>query len=122
MGFSIWHLIALGLFPADFLMEFLETAKKHPPEQRKQDLAETMKVLDEEYRSLIDEFPSYPYTWDELKAITAFRSVRELCELTRKPLFGWYDLAPKVTQQFPQDLKEFVALTQPKTAPSSASA
>jgi hypothetical protein len=118
VGFSIWHLIALGLFPADFLQEFLETARKQTTEQRRQDLGETMKELDEEYRSLIEEFPGYPYTWDELKAVTAYRSVLELCTLTRKPLFGWYDLDPKVHQLLPPDIKEFVGYTQKHLSPA----
>ncbi len=95
-GFSIWHLIALGLFPQDFLEDFLETTLQTSTKQLLEDLSEYMGILDDDYKTLVNEKENYPFIWRELKLASANRSVQELCNLSNKKLFDWYTLSPSI--------------------------
>jgi hypothetical protein len=91
IGFSIWHLIALGLFDDGSMDEFLASLHEVPLEALIQDLKEAMSGLQPYYVTELHKFDIPGLGIDELLAVTAFRTPFELCTLFSRPFLSQYD-------------------------------
>jgi hypothetical protein len=91
IGFSIWHLIALGLFDDGSMDEFLVSLHDVPLEMLIQDLKEAMSCLQPYYVTELHKFDIPGLGIDELLAVTAYRTPFELCTLFRRPFLSQYE-------------------------------
>jgi len=89
-GYTIWHLIAAGLYSQMELGPFLIQTTSIAPDTLLDDLGEVMTVFPHvcAWRHAIPSFS--PQSWEELRALTAFRTPREICRLRKTPFLAEY--------------------------------
>jgi hypothetical protein len=98
-GFSAWHLVALGLFVDHYIEEFSATLSTIPTGELVDDLRETtwryfpLPYYQEAF------FRRHGIPLARVNRLLLYRDVKQLCELTGVPLFGYWDVP--VTQLHP---------------------
>jgi hypothetical protein len=90
IGFSIWHLIALGLFEKEVIDEFLVSLGEVSKDILATDIRETMSNLNDNFKEDIDKLGLDGLDWEEIKALIAYRNTFELCVQTKRPFLGAY--------------------------------
>lgn len=91
VGYSIWHLIALGLFDGDSLDEFMRQIEDVPMEEMVNDLKEHMSKMQVHYVTELYRYDISGMGIEEFLAVTAYRTPFELCTLFQTPFLGYYD-------------------------------
>jgi hypothetical protein len=89
-GYTIWHLIASGLLTQAELGSFLIESETIHPDTLLDDLQEKMTVFPYYIAWRYELSPTLGYNYDEFRALTGFRSPREICRLRGIPFLAEY--------------------------------
>lgn len=96
IGFSIWHLIALGLFEKDVINEFLDSLNGVPLDTLRVDISESAMGLNDNFQSAMPKLGLTGLSWEECKEVLAWRTTFELCMQTRRPFLSPYEYDAKL--------------------------
>lgn len=89
-GYTIWHLIAAGLYAQAELRPFLLGTTSLQGDLLLDDLREAMTVFPYHCAWRYEVSPTLGYNYDEFRALTAFRTPREICRLRATPFLAEY--------------------------------
>lgn len=91
-GYTIWHLIAAGLLAQSELGSFLQESRTIDTNTLIDDLEEKMTVFPYHLAWRYEIQPTLGYNYDEFRALTGFRSPREICRLRGIPFLAEYSV------------------------------
>jgi hypothetical protein len=89
-GYTLWHLLASGLLTQAELRPFLVGSKSIKSDTLLDDLQEKMTVFPYHIAWRYEISPTLGYNYDEFRALTGFRSPREICRLRGIPFLTEY--------------------------------
>jgi len=89
-GYTKWHFLASGLLSQSEVGLFLEESRTIDADILIDDLEEKMTVFPYRVAWRYQISPTLGYNFDEFRALTGFRSPREICRLREMPFLAEY--------------------------------